>query len=261
MNVAKRDVREEVGRRRRRPRCRAGTGCRGRSAARRRPPGAGSRAGAPCSSACRSGVGSWRRIAKTNSPDSTKLSASARIASGAVDEADQAPADGRPGALRHGPRGLELAVAVDELVALDERGQVRLVRHVEEDRQRPDHEPDDVQLPHRQHAERVRDGDGREHGGPADVAGDEDRSSTQPVDPGAGRQAEQDERQELDRPEQGDFERRSPASRVTATRGTASRLTCVPNWLMVSRHPQPNEVGVAEDAGARSGGRSHGAES
>ena len=123
-------------------------------------------------------------------------------------QADQPAAEGRTGALRDRPRRLELAVAVDELVALDERRQVRLVRHVEEDRQRPDHEADHVHLPHRQDAERVRDRDRREHGRPTEVAGDEDGPATEPIDPGAGGQAEQDERQELDRAEQGHFEGR-----------------------------------------------------
>ena len=47
---------------------------------------------------------------------------------------------------------------------------------------------------------------GEAHRAP-DVAGDEDRAAPEAVDPGARRQAEQDERQELDRPEQRDLER------------------------------------------------------
>ena len=52
--------------------------------------------------------------------------------------------------LRGRPRELELRVAVDELVALDERRQVALVGDVEEDREAAVREDDDVELPDRQ---------------------------------------------------------------------------------------------------------------
>ena len=83
---------------------------------------------------------------------------------------------------------LQLAVAVDELVTIDEGRQVRLVGDVEEHGQRPDHEPDDVQLPDRQDAEHV---------------GDRDRSEAWP--PGRGRPRSGSDDDAADRP------RRPPA--------------------------------------------------
>ena len=60
------------------------------------------------------------------------------------------PARPGPPSLRGGAADLELRVAVDELLALDERRQVRLVRDVEEDGRDADEEADAVQLPDRQ---------------------------------------------------------------------------------------------------------------
>ena len=99
-----------------------------------------------------------------------------------------------------------------------------------------------------------------EHDRPAEVAGDQDRAAPQPVDPGAGRQAEQDERQELDRAEQGDLERRRLSS-VTATSGSASRLTCVPNWLIVSAVQSLTKSAVAQARLASDRRRSRGGQS
>ncbi len=74
--------------------------CRARSEARRPTSWRRLPRGRPCSSAWRSGAGSCRRIAKTNRPDTTKLTASARIASGAVTKPMRPPPSAGPGALR-----------------------------------------------------------------------------------------------------------------------------------------------------------------
>jgi hypothetical protein len=95
-----------------------------------------------------------------------------------ADEADQDARQPWPGDLRRGARDLELRVALDELVALDERRQVALVGDVEEDGQAAGDEADDVQLPDRQCVEGECDRDRDEGGGAAKVADDEDRPST-----------------------------------------------------------------------------------
>ena len=107
---------------------------------------------------------------------------------------DEPAAEGGTGGLREGPRDLHLGVALHQLIAIDERWQVRHVGDIEEHRQRARHESDDIQLPDRQHIEGVRDRDGSEHQGSSDVAGDQDRPSPKAVDPRPGRQAEEDER-------------------------------------------------------------------
>ena len=52
----------------------------------------------------------------------TKLAASSAIAYGAVSDADQPAGDARAPDLRRRDVSLELRVALDELVAVDERG-------------------------------------------------------------------------------------------------------------------------------------------
>ena len=52
------------------------------------------------------------------------------------------------------------------------------------------------------------DRDRRDGDRAAEVADDQDRAPAEAVDPDAGRQAEQDERQELDRRQQAELERR-----------------------------------------------------
>ena len=118
------------------------------------------------------------------------------------------PASAGPGELGARARDLELRVAVDELVARHERRQVRLVGDVEEHRQHADDEADDVELPDRQRVEGVRERDRREQRRAPEVADDEDRPPRQAVDPDAGREAEEDERRELD-----DAEQRRPRTR------------------------------------------------
>ena len=142
-------------------------------------------------------------------------------------------AEPRPADLRGGAADLELRVAVDDLVALDERREVRLVRDVEEDRADADEEPDDVELAEREDVGDVRDRDRREERGASEVAGDEDRASPEPVDPDAGRQREEQEREELDGSERGDLERAGVEDEDRDER-QRELTTCVPNWLIVS---------------------------
>jgi hypothetical protein len=115
----------------------------------------------------------------------------------------------RPGAaqLRGRAADLELRVPVDEPVARDERGEVRLVGDVEEDGADAHHEAEDVQLPDRERVERVREWDRRERERAAEVAEDEDRLPRQPIDPDAGGERDQEERQHLDGTESRDLER------------------------------------------------------
>ena len=80
-------------------------------------------------------------------------------------------------------------------------------RDVEEDRGDADEEPDRVHVCERQGVERVGDRKRDEQHSPGEIADDEDRLPLHPVDPDAGRDREQDERQELDHDERGDRER------------------------------------------------------
>ena len=65
---------------------------------------------------------------------------------GRREDLDEDAAEAGPADLRGRAADLELRVAVDDLLALDERRQVRLVRDVEEDLERADEEADDEQL-------------------------------------------------------------------------------------------------------------------
>jgi hypothetical protein len=120
---------------------------------------------------------------------------------------DQRAADAGPGDLRRRPARLQLRVALVDLVAVDERWQVGLVRDVEEHRHHAHDEADHVQLPDGQHAEQECDGDRQERGRTAQVREDQDRAPAQAIDPSSGGQADQHEWQELDRAEQRELER------------------------------------------------------
>ena len=123
------------------------------------------------------------------------------------DEADEDAREPWPDDLGGGSADLEARVALREALAWHELRQERLVADVEEHRQRPGEEADDVQLPHLEDAGEVRGGDGGQDERPADVGGDEDPPPRQTVDPDAGRQREQQERQEVDRGQHADLER------------------------------------------------------
>ena len=80
------------------------------------------------------------------------------------------------------------------MIAADEGGEIRLVRDVEEDRERPRDEADGVELPDRQAAGNRRDGDRCERRGTAEVGDDHDLAAREPIDPNARGEGEKDER-------------------------------------------------------------------
>ena len=125
-----------------------------------------------------------------------------------AEQADQSAAERLAEDLGGRAADLELRVALDQVVRLEDRRQERLVGDVEEDGQGAVDEADDEQLPDRQHPELVGDRDRQERDRSAEVAEDEDQAPRQAIDPRAGREREQQERQELDRPQQGDLVRR-----------------------------------------------------
>jgi hypothetical protein len=120
---------------------------------------------------------------------------------------DQYARQPRASHLRGRDGHLELCVPVDELLAIDERGEIRLVGDVEEDGEDPDHELKDEQVPHAQRAGRPENRNRREQDGAGSVADDEDRPPAQAIDPDAGRQCEEDEGQEPDHAEEREGER------------------------------------------------------
>ena len=126
---------------------------------------------------------------------------------GRREDLDQDAREARSADLRCAARDLELRVALDDLIPLDERRQVRLVGDVEEDGADAHEEADDVELPERERVEDVRDRDRAEEHRAADVPGDEDSLPTHAVDPHACREREDDEREELDGRQRRDFER------------------------------------------------------
>ena len=63
-----------------------------------------------------------------------------------TDQLDQSAGQTRPRQLRGGPAALQLRVALDELIPLDDRRQVRLVSDVEEHGQDAVDERHDVEL-------------------------------------------------------------------------------------------------------------------
>ena len=187
-----------------------------------------------------------------NRADATKLSASRAIANGAVSAPISTPATPGPLICAADMTGLELGVAVDDLVSIDERRQVRLVGHVEEDGRAAVDEPDDVELPDRQDVQGEGDRDRDQRGRPDEVAGDEDRASTQAIDPDARWQAEEDERQELDRAEQAELERRDVQRRRRDDRQGEQRHLR-PELADRLGRPELHEVGVAKKAAVRVG--------
>jgi hypothetical protein len=92
----------------------------------------------------------------------TKLSASARIAYGAVIAAISPPGHARAGNLRNRTRQIELRVAVDHVLAFDERWEVRLVADVEEDGEASDEELQREKVPDAQRARRPENRDQHE---------------------------------------------------------------------------------------------------
>ena len=123
-----------------------------------------------------------------------------------TDRGDQAR--GQSGASNSGGllAGLELAVAVGDRFPVDEFGQVGLIGDVEEDADDSDPGRDEIELDHAQGIERPGQRDGQEDGGTDDVAGDDDESLRQTVDPGPGGQADEQESRGFQRCEHSHFE-------------------------------------------------------
>ena len=117
---------------------------------------------------------------------------------GRGDRSDQHAGEARAGECSTGSAHLELRVPVDELASLDERGQVRLVRDVEEDGADAYDEAHRVELPDRERVEGVREWHRRQGNCATEVAQHEDRPPAQPIHPDPGGQREEQERQELD---------------------------------------------------------------
>ncbi len=120
---------------------------------------------------------------------------------------DEESGKSRPADLGRGAADFHLRVALDDLLALDERGQERHVRDVEEDRAGPREKSDDVQLTERQHVHHVGDRDADEERCTTEVTRDQDRSAPPTVDPHPGGQREQDEGEEVDDSQCGHLER------------------------------------------------------
>ena len=69
--------------------------------------------------------------------------------------------------------------------------------------------------------------------GAREVGAHQDRAPSHPVDPYAGRQGEQDPRQEADDAEDSHLERVRRGGSVIATNGSAMPVISSPNWLIV----------------------------
>ena len=80
------------------------------------------------------------------------------------------------------------------------------------------------------------------------VAADQDRPTAKAIHPYAGGQADQDERQELEEPKERNCSRAVTFRIGSPMSGTASRLTCVPNWLIVSADQSFGKSGLAQQA-------------
>ena len=145
---------------------------------------------------------------------------------------------------------LQLRVALDKLVAIDDRWQVALVGDIEEDGQAAGHEPDDVQLPDCQSAEHIGDRDGDQGDGPAEVADDQDGPTREPIHPHAGRQAQEDERQEFDCRQQPEFEGRHLQDRG-CHQGQREAGDLTSELAHGLGRPELQEVGMAQEAAGR----------
>ena len=120
---------------------------------------------------------------------------------------DEDASESWPGDLGRRATDHELRVALDDLVSLDQRRQVRLGGDIEEDGADPDQEGNHEKLRERQRVGDVGERDRCEQTCPAEIGRDQDRPSRQPVYPDARGQGEEDERQELDCGERGNLER------------------------------------------------------
>ena len=123
-------------------------------------------------------------------------------------ELHQCAGNARARDLRHRATHLQLAVALDQVVAVDQRRQVRLVGDVEEHREDAGQQAHQVELLDAQRAEQGGDRNRAEQERAAEVGEDQDGSAPQTVDPDAGEQAEQQERREFEGAQQPHLARR-----------------------------------------------------
>ena len=138
------------------------------------------------------GGGSGDLMRQMAAAENRYVAASISIAPGAVNACTIQPADANESGLGDGGAGRELAVALDQLLLLDQRRQVRLVGDIEERGQDADDEGHDVELHDVQATEQRHDRHGGDDGGAQQVGRDHDRAAAQAVDPDAGDEAEGD---------------------------------------------------------------------
>ena len=99
------------------------------------------------------------------------------------------------------------ANSATEPLALHDAGQVGVVRGVEEGGQDGGEDGHDQEVHERQAAQDECHRDGDEKDCPTQVGADEHRSPPKPVHPGAGHQADDEERPQVHAAQQGDFDR------------------------------------------------------
>ena len=165
---------------------------------------------------------------------------------GCTNELHQRSRQPRSRDLRATSAHLEFRVAVAELIAIDERRQVRLVRDVEEHREHTRDEHHDEQLAKREPSEPPREGDRCQRDRAPDVAGHEDRPAADAVDNDAGREAEEQERGELDGAERADREG-ARVERLDREQRQRQQADLAPQLADRLGGPQPDEVRVAEE--------------
>jgi hypothetical protein len=121
---------------------------------------------------------------------------------------DEQPADARAGDLADRLAALQLGVAFDQQLPVDELGQVGLVGHVEEHGADAGAERDHIQLPDGQDPQELRERDRSQQRRAEQVVDNEHPAEPHPVHPRAGRQPDDQERGRLARGQQADLERR-----------------------------------------------------
>ena len=125
---------------------------------------------------------------------------------GSADHLDQATCHGRASDHRDRLRGLQLGVALADVLRLDDVRQVALVGHVEEDRAHAHDQRDGEQLHQRQDVEDPGERQRGQRHGPDQVVAHQHTLLAPAVHPGAGRQPDDQERQELAGPEESHLE-------------------------------------------------------
>ncbi len=124
-----------------------------------------------------------------------------------ADQLDQPAGSGRAADHRDRLHGLELGVALADVLGLDDVGQVALVGDVEEDRAAAHHQCDHQHLREGEHVEGPGEGERGEREAADQVVGHQHPLLAPPVDPGARRQPDDEEGEELAGREQAHLER------------------------------------------------------